>query len=164
MKEISESINTIAAEHLEFIGTTRPRAVYDEFTSRFPGLQQVYGEQLAARGLMRMIKQALRGKVNSEGGRIAQLHLPGMEAPATITNQVNDDQQDGGFIYIRFDLATREQLLRYDEILQKNISDANAKRIDLSLKLRHLAPAFEHDPNFTVAEACRWLAKQEVAA
>lgn len=161
---INDQINIIIDEQLNDDGQTRPRQVFDAINERCSDLVDEYAQQLAAQGLMRRIKGVLKGKMaDASNDLVSQLHLPGMNVPATITNRTDDDQGDGDFVYIRFDLATKDQLDAYiDEVLQENISNAETKKKDMELKRLYLAPAFEFNPQFTTAEACRWIAQNSV--
>jgi len=161
---LNETINSIIDDQLENAGQTRPRQVYDTLTQSYPEMVSEYAQALAAKGLLKQIKTVLKGKMADQSGNlVAQLHLPGMDVPATITNRTTDDQGDGEFIYIRFDLANKEQLDAYiDDVQQDNIDKAIAKKKDMEMKRLYLAPAFEFNHEFTVAEACRWIAQNSV--
>lgn len=139
------------------------RDVLDIIMDNSPEIVTAYGRVLAIEAITSRITKRLKKSEKGAKGQheLAQLQLPGVEPPFTIRNY---GSSEGEFVNVWFDRATFKQVMEYDAIPEKNIADASARRLDLNLKLAYLKPAFEHDPNFTVAEACRWLAAQEVAA
>lgn len=164
MKEIGIAIEQAVMKIRETGQTVfSKRDVFDIIMDDSPEIVTAYGRVLAAEAMRSRIATFLKKSERGAKGQsaLAQLQLPGVDPPFTIRNY---GSSEGEFVNIWFDRATFKQVMEYDAILEKNIADASAKRLDLNLKLAYLKPAFEQNPNFTVAEACRWLAKQEVTA
>jgi len=155
MLTIKELITETANSQLNNQDTVTVRGIEEEIRREYPEVLQEYAATLAAKGLIRDIKAALKNLTSQdEKNEKSQLRLPGINPPSVITNPAADE---GEYKYIRIDKATHHQLIAYDYILRKNVLNAVERRRDLNLKITYLSPAFEYNPDFTVAEACQWL-------
>lgn len=116
---------------------------------RHPGVMALETERLVRNAACRVVKEIMRELASDEEDNDQQQALPGLGLPTAICNP---NPEGEGFIYVRYDKASLEQLEAGELIREQHVEAAVAALDRYRASVARLRPYFDEE-HITVREA-----------